>query len=65
MEIASSLGKLATNSQQRTYETTTMFPSILKAPHVGFLVLYNILQSNGEISAVLRLLILAPDSFHL
>lgn len=65
MEIASSLGKLATNSQQRTYVTTTMFPSILKALCVGFLVLYNILQSKGEISAVLRPSILVPDLFHL
>lgn len=42
-----------------------MFPSILKDPCVGFLVLYNTLQSDGEISAVLRLLILVPDLFHL
>lgn len=65
VEIASSLGKLATNSQQRTYVTTAMFLPILKAPHVGFLVLCNTLQSNGEISAVLRLIILVTDLFHL
>lgn len=31
MEIAISLEKLASNFQQRTYVTTVMFPSVLKA----------------------------------
>lgn len=32
------LGKLATDSQQKTHITTLLFPSTLKAPHMGFLV---------------------------